>query len=143
MMTSLREALGQIADRYDLRDVHAFGSRAGEIAARVRNTGSVEGPRDSDVDIAVQPREGVTLGAATRSDLAAELEDLLDVAHVDLIVLSEAPPFLAFDVIRGELLHTSDAFAQAEHELYVLRRAGDLAPLERERIRLIISEGAR
>ena len=65
MMTSLRDALGQIADRYDLRDVYAFGSRAAEITARVRNTDPVEGPRESDVDIAVQPRDGATLGAAT------------------------------------------------------------------------------
>ena len=142
-MTSLARALERIADRYALRDVYVFGSRAGEIAARLSGRDPVEGPRDSDVDIAVQPREGATLDAAARSDLAAELEDLLDVARVDLIVLSEAPPFVAFDVVAGELLHTSDALAQAEHELYVLRRAGDLAPLERERIRLIISEGAR
>jgi len=143
MMTSLAEGLSRIADRYGLRDVYAFGSRAGEIAARVRDADPVEGPQDSDVDIAVQPRESATLDVATRSDLATELEDLFDVARLDLIVLSQAPPFLALDIIRGELLHTSDALAQAEQELYVLRRAADLAPLERERIRLIISEGAR
>jgi hypothetical protein len=58
---------------------------------------------------------------------------------VDLVVLPEADPFLALDVIRGELLTCADADAQAEDELYVLRRAGDLARFARERWRLILS----
>lgn len=37
----------------------------------------------------------------------------------------------------------TDPRAQAEHELYVLRRAADLAPFRRERIRMVLTEGAR
>jgi hypothetical protein len=66
-------------------------------------------------------------------ELAAELEDLLEVGRVDLVVLDEADPFLALDVIRGELVYGADKDAQAEEELHVVRRAGDLAPYARER----------
>src|SRR5690606_41163263 len=49
----------------------------------------------------------------------------------------------AIDVIRGELLYSSNPLAQAEHELYVLRRAADLAPLLRARTHAILHEGVR
>ena len=75
-----------------------------------------------------------------RVRLSIELEDLLGVNRVDLVVLPEADPFLALDIIRGELLYCEDEDAQAEDELYVLRRAGDLAPLERERLALSLGE---
>ncbi|MGB9722995.1 MAG: nucleotidyltransferase domain-containing protein [Chloroflexia bacterium] len=75
--------------------------------------------------------------------LAIELEDLLDVPQVDLIVLPEADPFLALEVIRGELLYCTDPDAQAEYELYVLRRASDLAPYAHARYRAILEGEGR
>jgi hypothetical protein len=47
------------------------------------------------------------------------------------------------DIICGELLYTSDPDQQARYELFVLRRAGDLLPFQRERTRMILEEGAR
>jgi hypothetical protein len=73
-------------------------------------------------------------------DLMQALEDLLGVARVDLVILPEADPFLAADVVRGERLCAQDAYQADEYDLYVLRRAGDLAPLERERMALILGE---
>ena len=73
--------------------------------------------------------------------LAIELEDFLGVRRVDLVVLPEADPFVAAEVVRGDRLHARDEHAADEYELYVLRRAGDLAPLERERMALILGEG--
>jgi hypothetical protein len=69
--------------------------------------------------------------------LAVALEGLLDVPRVDLVVLPEGNPFLAVEVIRGELLCCADPDAQAEEELCILRRAGDLAPLKRERLAIV------
>lgn len=37
-----------------------------------------------------------------------------------------AAPFLALDIIRGDLLYSRNQDEQVEFELYVLRRAGDL-----------------
>jgi hypothetical protein len=55
-------------------------------------------------------------------------------------VLDEADPFLAAEIIRGERLYAQDTYIADEYDLYVLRRAGDLIPLERERIALILGQ---
>ncbi len=68
------------------------------------------------------------------------LEDAFEVPRVDLVMLAEADPFLAANVVRGERLYARDTYLADEYDLYVLRRAGDLAPLERERIALILGE---
>ena len=133
------DQLKALSTRYELSAVYAFGSRATEIARAIRGqTGSPEFP-ESDIDIGVQPVPDRRLTAQERVGLAVELEDLLGAKRVDLVVLPEADPFLALDVIRGEVLYCADADAQAEDELYVLRRAGDLARFARERWRLLLS----
>ena len=63
-------------------------------------------------------------------------------ARVDLVVLPEASPFLALDIVTGELLLARDPDREAEYQLFVLRRAGDLAPFERAR-RALVLEGGR
>jgi len=70
--------------------------------------------------------------------LTIDLEDLLGVCRVDLVILSEASPFLALDVISGEQLYSPDLDRAAEYELYILRRAGDLAYFERQRRKQIL-----
>ena len=72
--------------------------------------------------------------------LANALEEFLGVLRVDLVFLSEADPFLAAEIIRGERLFAADGHEADEYELYILRRAGDLAPLERERMALVLGE---
>lgn len=73
--------------------------------------------------------------------LGAYLEDFLFVSRVDLVVIPEVDPFLAANIIRGERLYCKDAYEADEYDLYILRRAGDLIPLERERILLIMESG--
>ena len=70
--------------------------------------------------------------------LAQALEDLFESSRVDLVVLPEADSFLAAEVIRGERLFVDDEDQADEYDLYVLRRAGDLLPLERERMALVL-----
>lgn len=127
-----------LARQYDLIAVYAFGSRAQEVAAWLDGAPLVI-PPSSDVDIGVLPAPGRHLTAKEKVTLALALEDLFGVGRVDLVVLPEAPPFLALDIVCGELLYTSDPDAEAEYQLYVLRRAGDLAPYERQRRRMILA----
>jgi len=135
----LTDELRAIAVRYGIEAVYAFGSRGAEIAGRVRGqTSRVELP-GSDLDIGVQPAPGRHLTAQERVQLTLDLEELLSPGRVDLVVVPEASPFLAVEVIRGELLYCADADRQAEEELYVLRRAGDLVAYASERWRLILA----
>ena len=147
--TDLHAALLDLSRRYNLVALYAFGSRAREIAGRLTGDparlagGEVDDAvSGSDVDIGVLPTSGTKLSVGARVEVSRALEDLFDVHRVDLVVLPEADPFLAANVIRGERLCTLDAYTADEYDLYVLRRAGDLAPLERERIALILGEDA-
>jgi len=137
--SDIRESLGDLAGQYELMAIYAFGSRAEEVAARMAG-GEVEPTwSSSDIDIGVLPVANRRLSPQDRVALTLALEDLFDVARVDLVILPEAPPYLALEVVRGELLYTTDPDAEAEYQLYVLRRAGDLAPYQRERLRMILA----
>lgn len=131
--TEIKKSLEQIAARYHLEAIYAFGSRSHEIRALKDDKPVTASLPRSDVDIGVTPMEGSYLSAREKARLAADLEDLFEVTRVDVVILPEAGPFLALDVIRGELLYSADADKQAEYELYVLRRAGDLAYYERQK----------
>lgn len=80
----------------------------------------------SDVDIGVRPSLGHRLTDRDRVRLAIALEDLFDVSRIDLVVLPEADPFLALNVIRGELLYCTDPDAQAEYERKSAKRNSGL-----------------
>jgi uncharacterized protein len=132
MDEGLQRGLEELAGDYALLAVYAFGSRADEVAARLTGDPAPAAHHASDVDVGVEPRRGRTLSAQDRVRIMQRLEALLRVDRVDLVILPEADAFLAADVVRGELLLTADLDAEAEVQLYYLRRAADLAPLLRE-----------
>jgi uncharacterized protein len=135
--------LSELARSYGLADIYAFGSRAAEIAAGIRKGRALKRTSSSDVDIGVRPKQGPRLSARVLANLTVELEDLFGTSRVDLVLLSDSEPFLALDIIRGELLYTEDPLDQAYFELFVLRRAGDLLPFKRERIDMILRGAGR
>jgi len=142
-MSSPMDEVKIIGARYQLAAIYVFGSRASEIARRLTGDVAAAVHPGSDVDIGVRPIAGIRLSARDRVRLVADLEDLLGVGRVDLVILGEADPFLALDVIRGELLYCADKDLEAEEELHVLRRAGDLAPYARERWKQILTGSGR
>lgn len=128
-----------ICEHYGIDALYAFGSRADEIAALVQGDVASVSRGAADVDLGVLPRRGSLLDGDNRVTLTMALEDLLDVPRVDLIVLPEAGPFLALDIVSGELVCCANPIREAEYQLYVLRRAGDLAYFERERRRTLLA----
>ncbi len=104
--------------------VYLFGSRAKR-----------EERADSDVDLAVLFREPQKLRELVR--LEARFEDALR-TRVDLVDAGKASAFLALEAISGERLYCADSTRCDEFDLYVLRRAGDLAPFEKERRRILL-----
>ncbi|MEO7521204.1 MAG: hypothetical protein ABIW79_05255 [Gemmatimonas sp.] len=129
-----------VAHRFGLADIYVFGSRTEEISSGLPSV-EASARNASDVDIAVRPRPSVLLTPGDRVELTHALEQALSVAAVDLLILPEAGAFLALAAIRGNMLFCADPVDQAEYELYVLRRAGDLAPLERERQQIVLNGG--
>ncbi len=137
-MDTFAQRITALSQQNHLWLMYVFGSRAHEVWAWLQNDEKRLPASSSDVDIAVLPAAWLTLEQKITLTLA--LEDLLGVARVDLVSLPEADPFLAANIIRGERLYVLDAHQADEYELYILRRAGDLVELERERISFILRE---
>jgi uncharacterized protein len=138
---SISASLDRIAANYHLDAIYAFGSRAAEArSVVVAGTGVFAGSR-SDLDVGILPEPESYLDAAQRAGLVSALEDVFAPARVDLVVLPEASPYLALDIVTGELLLARNTDREAEYQLFVLRRAGDLAPFERERRALVLAGG--
>jgi uncharacterized protein len=135
-------SLHRLCQQFEVDILYLFGSRAKEVqqwlaGQRARLPGST-----SDVDVGIKPLPGVHFTLDQKVELALALEDFLDVGRVDLIYLPDADPFLAANVIRGERLYAQDKYRADEYDLYILRRAGDLAYLERKRMALVLGEEA-
>lgn len=129
--------LAELCQQFSIDILYAFGSR-GQEAARFILENLPMPVSASDLDIGVLSTR--PLDVHEKVALAIALEDLFDVNRVDLVVLPEADPFLAANVIRGERLYERDSYQADEYDLYILRRAGDLIPLERERQALIMEK---
>ena len=138
---AVQEQLREICDRHRIDLVYAFGSRACEVRDFLYGIGKIDKGTTSDVDIGIKAslKHGA-MSVREKVEVATEMEDLLGLGRVDLVILSEADPFLAANIVRGERIFANDAYAADEYELYILRRAGDLAPLERERLSMVFKE---
>ena len=140
LMTQLQQQLDELCTRYRIEIMYAFGSRSRQVENFLNARGEIDKESPSDADIGVKIPGALPLSIRDKVNMTSELEQFLGVGRVDLVVLSEADPFLAANVIRGERIYCRDDYLADEYELYALRRAGDLAPLERERLSLIFKE---
>jgi len=140
-MKERRKRLNQIAERFELSAIYTFGSKANEVLEWLEYERSeISISHSSDVDVGVKPSPEKKLSVKEKVHLSMALEDLFSVNRVDLVVLPETDPFLAANIIRGERIYCIDEYEADAYDLYILRRAGDLAPLEQERIALIMRE---
>jgi len=132
------EKLVQLCHQFAIQILYTFGSRAKEVQTWLINEQAFLTESISDIDIGVKPQEPLTI--REKVTLTQQLETLFGGSQVDLIILPEADPFLAANIIRGERLFTEDVYTADEYDLYILRCAGDLIPLELERQQLILSK---
>ena len=140
-MKKRADKLSEIARAFNLEVIYAFGSYAEDALKWLKDEqSSLPILSPSDLDIGIKPAVKKKLSVKEKVHLTMALEDLFLVSRVDLVSISEADPFLAANIIRGERLFSKNTYHADEYDLYVLRRAGDLIPLERERIALIMGE---
>lgn len=138
----MKSQLREICKRYHIEIMYAFGSRCKELKRCIDEEETIQNNISSDADIGIKTSKDSYLSVRDKARLMMELEDLFKVDRVDLVILTEADPFLAANIIRGERLYCKDDYIADEYELYILRRAGDLAPLERDRLSLIFGEAS-
>ena len=132
--------LKEICEQFGIAILYSFGSQAENLRQWVEGQMDRLPDGQSDVDIGVKEISEKKWPVKKKVDLAVAMEGFLGCPRVDLVFLQEADPFLAAEIIRGERLFARDEYEADEYDLYVLRRAGDLAPLERERMALILGE---
>jgi hypothetical protein len=137
-MTGRNEHLNDICRKFNIDILYAFGSLEKSVRDWIAEDLADLDPGYSDIDIGVLSAIGAGRSVTEKIFLTQALEDFFNVARVELIDLNEADPFLAAEVIRGERLFARNHHAADEYDLFVLRRAGDLAPLERERMDLVL-----
>lgn len=139
---SIKDEIIVLCLRHRVRDLYLFGSRAHEISAIVHGQSLSEKHGSSDIDVGIFPQDIQDWSPRQKVNFTIELEDLLQAGQIDLVLLPEADPFLALDIIRGELVYTADPDQQARYELYVLRRAEDLLPFKKAKIRMLLGDEA-
>ena len=137
-MKKIKEQIRDIASKYGLQIIYAFGSRAKEALDMVEGRIEQVSSKPSDLDIGVKPEKPLTVEEKVK--IAILFEDLFDVSRVDLIVLPEAPVFLALEIVTGEVLYRQDSTFEAEYQLYIMRMAADLLPYEQVKQRMIMGD---
>jgi predicted nucleotidyltransferase len=136
MMPETKEKIGQMAAKYGLQIIYAFGSRAKEAKEAVEGRIERLSSTSSDLDIGVKPER--PLAVEEKVEIAIFFEDLFDLPRVDVVVLPEAPVSLAAEIVLGEILYARDSTYEAEYQLYIMRMAADLLPYERAKQKMIL-----
>ncbi|MBI5702894.1 MAG: nucleotidyltransferase family protein [Chloroflexota bacterium] len=138
-MSRRYQAIEQICKKYGIKALYVFGSRGKELFEAIQDDSLSLSASQSDLDIGVLTHSPFSID--DKVNMTFDLETLFGNAKVDLFVLQEVDAFLAANIIRGERVYAEDPYLADEYELFVLRRAGDLAELERQRIAAILQEG--
>lgn len=132
----MKEKIISLATKYNLEIIYAFGSRAKDVLNVIEGRMVSLPCTPSDLDIGVKPEQPLTV--EEKVEIALFFEDLFNLNRVDVVVLPEAPVFLALAIVSGELLYAQDAAHEAEYQLYIMRMAADLLPYEREKQKMIM-----
>jgi predicted nucleotidyltransferase len=137
-MNKIKKQINEIASRYGLQIIYAFGSRAKEAFGLTEGRIERFSSTPSDLDIGVKPERLLTVEEKVK--IAILFEDLFDVSRVDLIVIPEVPVSLAFEIVTGEILYMQDSTYEAEYQPYIMRQAADLLPYERMKQEMIMGD---
>jgi predicted nucleotidyltransferase len=137
-MKDLKDEIAGLARKYRLQIIYAFGSRAKEIYGRVTGQTRRSSRSKSDLDIGVKSQRPLTV--KEKVEIALFFEDRFDVPKVDVVVIPEVPSLLAYEIVTGELLYAKNENFEAEYQLYIMRRAGDLLPYERLKKEMILGK---
>ena len=127
------QRLEELCEEHGIAALYAYGSRALQALHWLHRGGALaEG--SNDLDLAVSGGFDRCYSLAEKVALASALSDLFEFEAIDLADMAEVDAFVAANIVRGERLYCSDRRYADELDLYILRRAGDLAPYERERL---------
>ena len=135
-MIDYKRRISAFARSNGLEIIYAFGSRAKEILARIQGKKPHSAHPRSDLDLGIKSVRPLSVKEKVR--IAIFFEDLFDISRVDVVSLPESPAILAGEIVSGELLYAANDKSEGDCQLYYMRRAADLLPLERVRARMVL-----
>ncbi len=122
-LDAFRQPLQCLFQQHPVRLAYLFGSQA---TRRMHSS--------SDIDVAVLLDKSLTSDERFTEwlRLLGDLSCIFGTDHVDLVMLNEAPPLLAYETLRhGILLYCADAQTRIEFQVCTLRAYEDTMPLRR------------
>jgi predicted nucleotidyltransferase len=137
-MSTRFQQIEHICKNYQIRAFYVFGSRGVDLSEAIQDDSIQLAKSPSDLDFGILTRSPFSI--ENKVNLTQELETLFGLSDIDLFILQEVDAFLAANIIRGERVYAEDSYLADEYELFVLRRAGDLAEFERQRMTAILQE---
>lgn len=123
------EQLAELCRRHGLLAVYLFGSRKDEGKRLLQGDPVEAAGSDLDVGVVFDPPtpDHRRLGA-----VQIALEDVFEPLRVDLVPLNNVDPLFQFAAIDGHRVAVLDAHRADLFELYVMRRAAEMLPLQRQ-----------
>jgi len=122
------QRLDEICRKLGLLAVYLFGSRADDGLAVLEGR-NVDGEgSDLDVGVVFRDRE---VPVERLGPLQVELEEAFAPLRVDLVPLQRVDALFCFEALDGHRVAAPDPVAADYYELYVMRRAAELLPIER------------
>lgn len=115
-------ALQQTFPRHHVTLAYLFGSRA---------EGRARPSSDTDIAVLLPHAQFKTLTLDARVNLINDILDALGTENADVVILNEAPPLLAYEVIKhGKILYEDPKTRPAaEFAVYALNQYLDTKPL--------------
>jgi len=135
-LAHLKNELKTLAEKYGIKIIYAFGSRAKEALEMLEGKREKLSPSHSDLDIGILVESPLTVDE--KVEIAIVLEDLFDAPQVDLVILNDAPLFLALEIVCGELLYARDPRHEAEYQLFIMSLAAELEPYRKMREEMVL-----
>ncbi len=123
------EELATACRRHGVVALYLFGSRMDDGLARLRGRSVPAGGSDLDVGVRFATPQ---FNAQALSSLQVALEDVFEPLIVDLVPLQRVDPLFQYEAVNGHRVFETDSTQADEYELLVMRRAAELAPLQRQ-----------
>ncbi len=122
--------LAALCEEHDLLSVYLFGSRAGDGLAMLRGEPVDGAGSDLDVGVVYRGREEPDFRRLGRLQVA--FEDLYAPLRVDLVPLQKVDALFQFRAIdQGHRVAAPDSTRADFYELFVMRQASELLPIQR------------
>lgn len=122
----IRTKFQEIAQKFGINLIYLFGSQA-EIGERYIKGDLITPETFSDLDVAVSFKNPPQNSIRVYGDLYAEISEIFDPFHIDLVFIHEMNPIFQYEVIKGIRIYEEDERMTEDFEEIVMKEAADLA----------------